>query len=338
MEKICSIVYETKAGAYTEFEFEYIANVILKNVDKQFFFDNAQLSIIKDNPVIVYSYDGRFLPDAFLNYFKKNKNYILFHCSNEGLNHNAGYYSKANAVFRQGGWDPNITRKNTFSIPFGFQSGFLNRAPEKLILSNKTLYWSFFGAIKSNRVAMKKALDKISPNFHFTSSGWDSADQKGPKEISEYYKKTIFLPNPFGNIHFDCFRTMEGLEYGCIPVCVKFHGFDAYKYLYGDHPFIIEKNWELATKKMQELINNPDALQKKQLEVWAWYQKFKDDLSNDVKKILHGDTQNLVSKQFYYQRKAKYNILLRLTFFYIFTFRVYFNRFILRKYIPAANH
>jgi hypothetical protein len=336
-EILLPVVFQTKSGAQTEFEFEYMDKVLFSKIDKKYFFDDNKLELIKENPLIIYSFDGRFLPKRFIEYFKKNKNYILFHCSNEGLNHNTGYYSKAKVVLRSGGWDPNITRNTVFSVPFGFQSGFFNTEKEKLNLSKKDLAWSFFGAVKSNRIAMKTAIDKVSPNFHFATSGWNSADKKGPKEIAEYYKRSVFIPNPFGNIHFDCFRAMEGLEYGCIPVCVKFHGFETYKYIFGNHPFIIGKNWEAAAQKMQALMNDPVALRKKQTEVWEWYQKFKEDLSSDIKKIVEGNTKNLAGKQFYYQSKAKFNIPLRLMFFYIFTVRVYFNRFILRKYVPAAH-
>ena len=68
------------------------------------------------------------------------------------------------------------------------------------------------------------------------------------------YKETTFAPCPFGFVNPDSFRIMEVLEFGCIPIVKKFNNVDYYKYVFGDHPFIVVKDWKEAPGIMSNLI------------------------------------------------------------------------------------
>ncbi|PZP42104.1 MAG: hypothetical protein DI598_17340 [Pseudopedobacter saltans] len=153
-------------------------------------------------------------------------------------------------------------------------------------------------------------------------------ENKTPVEVIEYYKNMIFIPSPKGNIYFECNRTMDALEWGCIPVSIKFLGEDCYKYLYGDHPFIIGDKWSDVAQQMKDLINNPKKLRLKQIEVFNWYQNFKKELADDISYIVNGEFKKIKGVQFAYQRRVKKNIWLRWRFFKHFTLSVYWKRII----------
>lgn len=314
MPNIKNIVYQTAPGEQTDFEFEYIDKVIFRNVSHRNYFDFNSCTLLKENPIIIYSNDLRNIEDALNEYITKNKNYILFHLSNEHLNHNAGYYRHANVVFRSL-YDPNIQSKNVFVLPLGFKSGFINLYKNEIPQYQRDLVWTFVGQIKSNRQEMKDTFEKIKPHHIHTTSGWSSADQKDIQAIAELYKRTIFVPCPFGNIHADTFRVMECLEYGCIPVGLKFLGIDYYKYIFGTHPFVVKDDWRQCVKEMERLLNDKESLRRKQLEVYEWYTAFLQRLSNDVSRIVKGDTENLESEQFALQRKGMKDLALRFKFY-----------------------
>ena len=112
----------------------------------------------------------------------------------------------------------------------------------------------------------------------------------------------MFAPCPFGYINPDTFRIMEVLEGGCVPIVQKMLFIDYYKYIFGDHPFIVVKNWKEINKI---IIITPQILiaSKKQKEVFDWYKNFKIELSKDTENILLNNSDNLDSKQFSYQNR-----------------------------------
>lgn len=322
-----NVIYQTEKGPKTEFEFKFNEYVLFAGFNHQNIFDNKTLTRVGDKSIIVYSSNKAFIDKDFVNYISRIKYPVLLHCSNESLNHNTFYYRRAKAVLRSGGWDPNITKKNVFSVPLAFQSEFFNAAnTHPASFGERELIWCFFGSLKGDRKIMYNELSKLKPNFHFQSKGWMDKDNKTPAQVIEYYKNTLFIPSPKGNIYFECNRTMDALEWGCIPVSIKFLGEDCYKYLYGDHPFIIADTWAEVALQIQELINDPIKLKNKQREVWNWYQQFKEELTRDVHRIIEGKQHALEGKQFFYQKVARKNWKIRWAFFLNFTLKVYFNR------------
>ncbi|MGJ1248430.1 hypothetical protein [Sphingobacterium sp. UBA7038] len=323
-----NIIYQTSEGSETDFEFAFNEDVIFSKLTHQNFFDKGCLQLVKENAIVVYSSNYLRISPSFEKYLNKLDEYVLLHCSNESLNHLTGYYKKAKAVLRSGGWNPNITRNNVFSVPLAFQSEFLNVSKKQIDFLNQRFYvWSFFGSLKGDRTIMYEQLKSVGPYFHFQSKGWMDPDNKTPEDVISYYKNSIFVPSPAGNIYFECNRTMDALEWGCIPVSIKFLGEDCYKYLYGDHPFIVGENWEDVARQMNELLSDPIKLKEKQRTVNTWYTNFKSQLAEDVEAIVTGNFNKISGKQFLYQRKSKNNWKLRWRFFKYFTCSVYWKRF-----------
>jgi hypothetical protein len=150
--------------------------------------------------------------------------------------------------------------------------------------------------------------------------------------MADIYKQSVFIPCPFGNINPDSFRIMESLEYGCIPVCIKFKGIDYYKYVYGDHPFIIGNTWQECLESMNHYLNNSELLLKKQLEIRNWYSRFIHNLSDDIASIVAHNKTELKSIQFTYQKKAGFDLLLKVKFYIEFNRRL---RFLKDKYLKS---
>jgi len=325
------IIYQTSAGEYTDFEFEYIDKILFSKITHQNFFDYGNLNLIHDNAIIVYSDDSRRISKQLRDYFKKSKDCILLHLSNESLDHKTDYYKGARFVFRSY-WNPFSNYQNTFAIPLGFKAGLLNKNKEELIDYNRSYIWSFCGQIKSHRLEMKRVLQNVEPYYIHTTSGWSSDDQLSVESMADIYKQSVFIPCPFGNINPDSFRIMESLEYGCIPVCIKFKGIDYYKYIYGDHPFIIGNTWQECLEAMNHFLSNSELLLQKQLEIRNWYSRFINNLSDDIASIVAGNKTELKSVQFKYQKKAGLDLLLKVKFYVEFNRRL---RFLEDKYLKS---
>lgn len=318
---VSKIIWQTPAGIATDFEEEYLTQVLFKYINADSCFDNAGLLVKQDNSVVVYSSNAKHISHAFKKYLLSVKNFILCHLSNESLNHKSEYYKYANAVLRSY-FDPLKIAANVFFIPLGFKSGFHNKIQNKINLSDRNYNWAFAGQLKNHRKQMLEGMKNIPSDFIYITSRWNAHDQLSVNEIIEIYKHTIFIPCPFGSVNPDSFRIMEALEYGCIPVVVKYKGIDYYKYIFGDHPFIIGNTWVDAIQQMNQLLDKKNVLQTKTEIVQEWYIKFKENLSVDIRSILsQSEIKPLVSKQFYYQQAAKYNLKLRYIFWKEFYFK-----------------
>lgn len=321
-KKPTDIIYQTKKGPQTDFEFEYIENIIFKNVTHNNHFDEGRYDLTIENSIIIYSCDELKPNVDLINYLNKINSYSLFHLSNEYQQHLAKYYKKAKTVFRTASWDIFSALDNVYTLPLGFQSGFYNDEPfnnnETDNPKEREYIWGFIGQIKNDRKKMVDALASITPNYIHCSTSWMSNDTLTSNETIEIYKKIIFIPSPFGNINFECFRTMEALEWGCIPVTTMFLGRDCYRYIYGDHPFIVGKDWEDCASQVTNLINNPRLLKEKQRQVKIWYDNFRTTLALDIEAILSDKPENINSQQFQYQRELRKDYYFKLRFFFKF--------------------
>jgi hypothetical protein len=304
MENV-DIIWQTPLGFVTDFDLEFITEVLFKdlNIDKHF--DNGNLSCKKDNSIIVYSANSKDISPAFKKYLNSIRNFSLFHLSNESLNHNTYYYKKAHIVLRSY-FDPLKKTKKTFFVPIGFKSGFCNKNNKINTLEERIFTWAFIGQIKSHRKEMTEVLHDINHQYEYHTDSWNDPKQLNVWDVIEIYKKTIFIPCPFGSVNPDSFRIMEALEWGCIPVVVKYYGIDYYKYIYGDHPFIIADDWHSASQQMKELLSDREALQRKFEQINDWYLEYKKNLAEDIKTIVLNRKNSkirsqLVSSQFAYQ-------------------------------------
>lgn len=276
-----NFIWQTLNGNQTDFEYEYITEMLFKNHINNKFFDNGNLSTILNNSVIIYSNNHNEISQDFENYLNefisRGYKFFLLHLSNENLSHNNHYYQKAEKVFRNY-YDPNIKQKNVFYIPLGFKSGFYNQDFNLESLKNKKYDFSFIGQIKSDREVLYNNLLSENSFIHLTQN-WNCSTSLSPPEVIDLYKKTKFTPCPMGWSHPDSFRIMESLEWGAIPIIKRYSNSDYHTKVWGETPIPIIEEWNEICKfsKMSE-----DQYNKMYNEVFKWYIDFR-------KKIIDSD-------------------------------------------------
>ena len=301
------VIWQTKFGRFTEFELQSISEVTLKDCECAHYFDENRYQKTADNPLIVFSTDiHHHAPQELLSYLEKFDVFKLFHIECERLDHDASYYKRASVVLRSY-YDPRLPTDNTYFLPLGFQSGFLNPAPGSLS-ARRDFVWCFAGQVKSHRARMLAAFRGLGPHFVHITKTWADPNGLNVDQMKQIYSSSMFALCPFGNRNPDSYRLMEALEWGCIPVTLTFlGGEDYFRYIYGDHPFIVAQSWQDACEQVKELLQNPDELLRRQHAAMQWYQTFKADLAEDVSQILSQPkhSRTLKSRQFSYQAQGQ---------------------------------
>jgi hypothetical protein len=295
------IVVQTEAGAQTEFERDYIYNFCLANTE-----------LIKtDAKVVVFSSNRREkLP------YGLSENDVLVHLSNENLKFNYRFLTLQNIILRSY-YHPFVWHPNCYAIPLGWQTGYANKSN---VVGNHNKYiWSFIGQIKGYRKPMYEAFKTLTPCFKSVSNLWNSGKMTDT-EVQQAYLDSAFALVPFGSIHADTMRIMEVLEWGCIPVVIKYMHEDYYKYIYGNHPFILADDWNKAREVVEQLWSDKSSLKDKQEEVRLWYINFKKNLQEDITDILKGK-KPVRCEQWRYQRLGRLNIWMLATWYYHFYYK-----------------
>lgn len=270
-------------------QFEYITKVLFKNIEFKNYFDNKEYKTVLNNSIIIYSAWNKYIDNEQKEYFNKFKNngfnYILFHLSNEFLDHYHDYYSDANFVFRFH-FDPDIKLSNVFTFPMGFLSGYLNNDNNINLSKDRNLMVTFVGDLKHDRRIMIDNISNIENKFIHCTNTWGASNMLSFKDVIEVYKKTLFVPIPlgYGNRDETC-RPYEALEYGCIPILKKVNGVDFYKSVLGEHSLPSVNEWselkplmeKLSTEKIDDLI----------IKIHNWYLNLKDELSKKASDIIN---------------------------------------------------
>tara|TARA_B100001250_G_scaffold205246_1_gene176196 strand:- start:5158 stop:5994 length:837 start_codon:yes stop_codon:yes gene_type:complete len=212
-------------------------------------------------------------------------------------------------------------RKDCFFIPVGFQNGFLNKSNKIKDLEKRQYTWSFFGQEYGDRKVMINELSNHKNHYIHSVDSFMSEEAASPNEMIKIYEDTIFTPCPYGIVNPDTFRILEVLEQGCIPIVKKFVFVDYYKYIYGEHPFIVVNNWNEASEIITKYLSDPIILNKKFDEVHEWYINYKNNLKEDIQILIEKRQNNLISEQFKLQNKARRDPYFILSYFYWFKFK-----------------
>lgn len=282
-----------------------------------------------DNAVIVYYGFDRRPPTALQSAFDRSPGHSLVHLSNERLQYDVHHYRDARAVLRCY-FDPRLRMDNVFVVPPGFQSGFLNNSP--VGLEAKDLVWCFAGQVKSDRKKMLEEFAGLKPSHAQLTGQWNDPQGLVVNDMCALYQRSIFAPCPFGYRHPDSFRVMECLEYGCIPVVVIFLGDDYFRYVYGDHPFVVASTWAKAADQVRALLADPPALRERQRALVEWYARYKRDLALDVRDILLGARHGeLRSSQFQHQKAGMRARMVR-------RYNLYFGHGLIRRLFRHYAH
>jgi hypothetical protein len=266
-----------------------------------------------EDAIVVYSGFDKKPPRELLAALDGMSDYSLVHTCDERLQHDARHYRKGRAVLRCY-YDPRLRMDNVYAIPPGFKTGFLNHAP--VDLDAKDLVWCFAGQVKSNRKKMLAEFKRLTPYHAHLTGQWNDPKGLDVKGMRQLYARAIFVPCPVGYQNPDSFRVLECLEFGCIPVVLSFLGEDYFRFVYGDHPFIIASTWAKATAEIRGLLADPASLRARQHALLNWYGAYKRDLALDVADLLRGAGRDeLRSLQFAYQKAgmkpravARYNL------------------------------
>lgn len=306
------VVWQTRAGEQTEFERQYVEHVLLSRVEHTPIFDEGRLVRRPSGGLVVFSHNATSVPQDLRSYLAGCSDAVLLHLSGERLPPVAGTYDRARAVMRSY-YDPRLPGAHVYTLPLGFKSGLMHGQDAKPS-SERAYAWFFAGQPKNHRAQMVAALASFAPHKLHLTSGWSAADALGIDSMRAYLGESVFVPCPFGNVNPDSFRIMEALEFGAIPVCLRFMGVDYYRYVFGDHPFLVADDWASAAVSMRGLFADRSALDAKQARVRGWYADFKRDLADDVRAIVDGRTDRVASKQFAYQRDGRKNALLKRVF------------------------
>ena len=163
------------------FEIEYIEEILLSRVSnvKKITIENFKNKNINENIIIYYSDSEKEISDEIRLFLKNfNNNYFLIHISDEALTHDLSVYKNADYIFR-GYYNPFISTKKCFTIPIGFQSGFLTR--NNFEIKKRNIVWSFFGQFYSDRVNMLNNLISIKPNIFYKLDTFMNKDALGVK-------------------------------------------------------------------------------------------------------------------------------------------------------------
>lgn len=199
-------------------------------------------------------------------------------------------------------------------IPLGFNEPLVGEI-RKLGPRAKRYSWAFAGNLKGSRGEMLKAFEHIPPSSVVTNTAGFMRDLPiSDADVAEMYSSSHFVLCPFGSLSPDTWRIMEALEAGAIPVSVKMKGLDYFRYVFGNHPFIVADNWEHAAESVQTLLIDPPRLRAAHETVQEWYVNFTARLSADLINLLSGDSTNIQSEQFRYQKHARWNPWVRFVF------------------------
>ena len=311
----------------SSFEMEYLKQLILSkiNIQSEIIIEeigDKEIELLNKYPsIVIYSSIDKSTNSKMNNLLRdKNLSYSLIHLSDEELKHDRKIYKNADFVLRPF-FNPFIIKNNCFYIPAGFQNGYLMNLSFTENDFKRKYTWSFAGTIYRFRKEMVNELRKTSNYFLHETSSFFSEDKLDTKELRNIYSQTIFAPCPAGFLNPDSFRIMETLELGCIPIVKKFMKIDYFKFIFGDHPFIVVNNWSDANKEIEKYLENRDLLLKKQIDTHSWYVKYKDDLKNDISNIYKNNFEKIVSSQFQYQKNGKFNLTVLICYYYWFFIR-----------------
>lgn len=273
-----------------------------------------------DSALLVFAGNERSPSGDSIAVLRRNPKAGVMILSDEMLKHSFRGHRRRRYVFRNY-FQPQWSSKRVFTLPLGYHSSFVGlSSPVSESRERRANIWAFVGEMKLDREEMLRAFNGLRPNELFRSAQFDDPLGIRGKQLYELYASSLFVLCPFGNRSPETFRLMEALEAGAVPVTVSFAGLDPFRFVFGNHPFIVGRDWTHASELVRQIVDSPEALRDKQNETRKWYESFRSDLQADISAILLGRRRSrLVSPQFRYQLKAARNPVVRLKYAFHYT-------------------
>ena len=300
-----------------EWEGPWIDEELLGKVSHRNFFYPDLPSSLSDKMLIIFVGLRPEPNNAVIELLETYQNVSLLVLSDQKMRHKTKFYGRAVRILRPHYSPFAAWNFKTYAVPLGYHHSFGRATGIIGDGSRKKKYpWSFFGHIKNeDREQMLEAFlalpDRLGKGQLHRTTSFNGPDAILGDVVAETFDQTFFVPCPLGFMSPDSFRVMEALERRAIPVVVEFHGIDYFNFTFGDHPFIVAKNWEDAANMCRNLLENPKNLSAKLEQVEAWYQSYLMALQLDVAELLLNDSAKVsdLSQQFRRQVSAKLNPL-----------------------------
>jgi hypothetical protein len=254
--------------------------------------DDGHYEKFIDNSIVVFSsyHNTEGCTEYFEEMHKRGYTFGIINLSDERELGPSTFYPYAAFVFRNYWRNDFDGQTNVVTFPLGYGPGFWEggkKEPGKACYREYT--WSFSGMVlkRPTREAMINNMKKVPNYFFLETTNWGRSDSKSltVSECRELMLKTIFVPCPGGWANMDSFRVYESLECGCIPIVERFPH-DYFRSFFPDHPFLTVDSWEEVPGLIQAYIADPEALEKKRLECYAWWKEYKQNMSQNLVSII----------------------------------------------------
>lgn len=285
-----NVIYQTAAKSEGFYEYDWLKEV-LSGITYNEHFDGKYQTVLKNTIIVVskpplatlQGYLGRFL--------KKGYSFGIIHLSDELYDDQTNHYRNAKFVFRNYWHKKFANQKNVHFFPLGYKRGFWdNYRQKKLAKSTDRSYsWSFIGqANKSTRIEMINQMKKVPNYFFYETFAFFDTNAMSAQDYRDVLLDSIFVPCPRGSWNLDSFRVCEALECGCIPIVEK-TPLDYFANFYQSYPFLAVNNWEEAPDMVNELLADPNRLEKHRSDCTVWWKKQKERLKNKVRNVVNNN-------------------------------------------------
>lgn len=273
----------------SNFESSYIKNKLLKKVEFIEINSNEIKNYeINNNLIVIYS-GGDIEHQKKVKEITKSYNlYLLIHLSDETLQHDLIFYSKAKKIIRNF-YNPRLQANNIMTVPVGYKNQHERDKVKSKAINSRKYKWSFVGTMKNDRDRMVKKLKKLEPNFVHITEHFFSEDHLGPVEYKKIIQDSIFVPCPRGYSNFESFRILESLENYSIPIFKRELFFDHLKYLYGNHIFLTSYTWRGVSKKIDFFLKDHISLENYFNNLMDWYEEYNETLSIKIYDFVNND-------------------------------------------------
>jgi hypothetical protein len=272
MKNILNIIW---CSSDSIFSFDWVNEIFGHFEIKHHFDKDNNFNLFYDNSIILVcpsiDYDPK-LYDYIQTYNTRNLNYCILHVSDEGFQHNVEFYKISKKILRNYYNKQYSEKYNIKTIPLGYQSGI------KYKPLPKDCFVNFVGQMKSDRYQMLKSFNNVTHKYFFLTNIFNDPNGLNIDNYSELLSRSVFTLCPRGFVSLDSFRINEALECKSIPITVlDVDGSDYFKHIYGEHPFIVGKDWNDSFQIMTTVDS-----QIKLKEINEWWIEFKKNLLMEI--------------------------------------------------------
>lgn len=272
-----NLIWLVRSEYEVYFSFDWIQNIFSSSEIRNYYDINNKFDLFLDNSVLIVSVTkdpNNRLMEYIDKYNSIGMNYTILHLSDEAFEQNVDFYNISNKIIRNYYNKEYVNRyKNIMTIPLGYQTNI------RKISSVKEISVNFIGQLKSDRYEMMRSFSSEENKFIHLTKMWGDPNGLNTSQFSSILSKSWFTLCPRGWISLDSFRINEALECGSTPISIlDTDGTDYFEKVYGDHPFIIGKDWIDAFDKYKSI--NKEEINKK---CENWWGSFKESLKFKIK-------------------------------------------------------